>query len=73
MGLVQFLGQCGQQRLGLERGAGVVRLAHPSPDRSAHLLGQVVTHVPQLVDLAPTDDRLVEHLLHRSGQHLGTV
>lgn len=35
----------------------MVRLTHP-----AHLRGQMVTDVAQLVDLAAADDRVVEYL-----------
>ena len=73
MGLVQLPGQCLQQRLGFQGGVGVVGSAHPSTDRAAHLLRQVVTNIPQLVQLTSGDHRVVEHLLGRRSEGLGTV
>ena len=73
VGLVQLRGQRLEQRLGFERGVGVVGGPHPLSDRAAHLLGQVVTDVPDLVELAAGDHRVVEHLLDRRGERLGAV
>jgi hypothetical protein len=54
MGAVQLAGQDGERALGLDRGGGVVGLAHPLLHDRAQLLRQPVPDVADLVDVMPT-------------------
>jgi len=60
VGLVQLTGQSLQLRLGEQRTVGVVGRAHLVADRPAQVLRELVLNVPDLVQLTPSDDRVVE-------------
>ncbi len=60
-------------RLGGKGGVCVVGLAHPPFDLGAEPLGQHVGDVADLVKLAASQHRIVEHVQHRPAQRLGPV
>jgi len=60
VGLVQLAGQGLELRLGEQSTAGVVGRAHLGADRPTQVLRELVLHVPDLVQLAPGDDRVVK-------------
>jgi hypothetical protein len=72
MRLVQLGGQRSELGLGSQRGLGVIGAAHPGGHHGAQFLGQLVPHVSDLVELAATDHRPVEHVAHRAAQRLPT-
>ena len=51
----------------------VLGATHPLGDGRGHRVGQPVTDVAELVELAALDDRVVEHVEHRAAQRLGAV
>jgi len=70
---VEFGGQCGQFGLGGQRGIGVVGLAHPGSHDRAHLLGEPVFDIADLVELAATEHGAVEDIQHRPAQRFGSI
>ena len=60
VGAAELGDQSGEHRFGPERGAGVVGAAHLALDGGPHLLGQMVLDVANLVQLTPSDHRMVE-------------
>jgi hypothetical protein len=73
VGAVQLPCQRLQFRLGHQRVGQVVGATHPLGDGGGHRVGQPVTEVAELVELAALDDRVVEHLGDGAAQRLGAV
>jgi hypothetical protein len=73
VGLVELTGQRQQSRLGVQRGGGVVGGAHAVLDRAAQPLGQLVADVAELMQLAPGEHGMVEHVQNGPAQRLGAV
>ena len=73
MGPLQLLGQRFELCLGEDRGLGTVGRPHPLGDRGGEVIGQLVGHVPQLVQLAASDHRMIEDSDHRGSQRLAAV
>jgi hypothetical protein len=73
VGALQLLGQRLELRLGEQYGLGVIGLPHPCGDRGGEPVGQLVGHVADLVQLAASDHRMLEHPQHRGPQRLAAV
>jgi hypothetical protein len=73
VGAGQPPGQRLQLGLGDERVGVAVGGPHPLGHRGGHGIREPVGHIPQLVQLAALDDRVVEHVADRTAQRLGAV
>ena len=73
VGALEFLGEGFELRLGHDRRLGVIGLAHPLGHRRGQVIRQLVGHVPDLVQLTPTDHRVIEHAHHGRAQRLAAV
>jgi hypothetical protein len=73
MGLVELPGEGEQLGLGVQGGGGVVGGAHAVLDRAAESLGQPVTNIPQLVQLAPGEHGMVEQVGYGAAERLGAI
>jgi hypothetical protein len=73
MGTLELAGKRFEGRFGVQGVGVVVGGAHLLPDPGGEVIGQVVLDIADLVKLAPTDHRVVEHCLHRGGERLAPV
>jgi len=73
VGALEFLGEGLQLRVGEDRRVGTVGGAHLLGDGRGEVIGQLVGHISDLVQLASLDHRVVEDPQHRGPQGLAAV